>query len=189
MSRIGKKPVPVPKGVEVKLQGGAALIKGPLGQQTITIPQGISVKMQEGQIVVERESELKLHKSLHGTIRQLLANAVQGVSQGFKKELLVVGSGYKAKMEGSTLVLTLGFSHQVKFPAPDGVKIEVESSSSVSGQDAVKVIVSGMDKQVVGQTAAEIRFIKPPDPYKGKGIRYADEVVHLKAGKSATGGA
>lgn len=190
MSRIGNKPIQLPKGTEAKLEGGSLLVKGPLGELRVALNREVEVHLEkEGAIVVERKGQGKFAHAIQGTIRQLIANAVEGVTKGFKRELLVVGMGYRARMEGKNLVLTVGYSHPVVFEPPEGIKLEVSGEKvSVGGTDAVRVIVSGIDKQKVGQVAANIRAIKPPDVYKGKGIRYADEVIHLKPGKSATTG-
>ncbi|MEO0192566.1 MAG: 50S ribosomal protein L6 [candidate division WOR-3 bacterium] len=189
MSKIGKKPISLPKGTEAKLDDGSCTIKGPLGEITVPLRSEVEVRLEEGMIFVEQKGQGKFAHSLQGTIRQLIANAVEGVTKGFRRELLVVGSGYRAKMEGKKLVLTVGYSHPVVYEPPEGIKIEVSPEKvSVGGTDAVKVMVSGTDKQKVGQVAAHIRGIKPPDVYKGKGVRYADEIIHLKPGKSATTG-
>ncbi len=189
MSRIGKKPIPVPKGVEIKMENASCLVKGPLGEIRVPLGPDVEVRVEEGALIVEQKGHGKFADSIRGTLRQIIANAVEGVSKGFKRELLVVGSGYRAKMEGKNLVLTVGYSHPVVFEPPEGIKVEVSGDKvSVGGTDAVRVIVSGPDRQKVGQAAAHIRDIKPPDVYKGKGIRYADEVIHLKPGKSATTG-
>jgi len=196
MSRIGKRPIPVPKGVEAKLEGESLLVRGPLGELRVALNREVEVHLEkaggnaeEGIIRVELKGQGKFARSIHGTLRQLISNAVEGVTKGFRRELLVVGMGYRAKMEGKNLVLTVGYSHPVVFEPPEGIKLEVSGEKvSIGGADAIKIIVSGTDKQKVGQVAANIRAIKPPDVYKGKGIRYADEVIHLKPGKSATTG-
>jgi large subunit ribosomal protein L6 len=176
MSRIGKKPIEIPKGVEIALDGGVFTAKGALGALTYTIPAGVSVDIQESQILVTRVTDQKRHRALHGLVRSLLNNMVIGVSTGFTKTLEIVGIGYRAKKEGETLNLAVGYSHPVNFPVPEGITIDVE------GQN--KVIVKGRDKQQVGQVAANIRRVRPPEPYKGKGIRYSDEVVRTKVGKT-----
>lgn len=190
MSRIGNKPIPLPKGVDARMEGGSFLVKGPLGELRVDVSQEVEVRIEDGAVIVKQKGRNKFAHSIQGTLRQLIANAVEGVSKGFKRELLVVGSGYRAKVEGEKLVLTVGYSHPAVFEPPEGIKVEVSGDKvSVGGTDAVRVIVSGQDRQKVGQAAAHIRDIKPPDVYKGKGIRYADEIIHLKPGKSATGGA
>jgi len=189
MSRIGKNPIPLPKGVQARLEGSSFLVKGPLGELRVSVSPEVEVRLEEGAVVVDQKGQDKFSHSIQGTMRQLIANAVEGVSKGFRRELLVVGSGYRAKVEGKKLVLTVGYSHPAVFEPPEGIKVEVSGDKvSVGGVDAVKVTVSGPDRQKVGQAAAHIRDIKPPDVYKGKGIRYADEIIHLKPGKSATTG-
>lgn len=176
MSRIGKKPIEIPKGVEVKLDDSLITTRGPLGTLSYTIPSGISVDIQESQIVVTRATDQKRHRALHGLVRSLVNNMVIGVATGFTKILDIVGIGYRAKKEGDILNLAVGYSHPVNFPVPNGVTIDVE------GQN--RIIVKGADKQLVGQVAANIRHIRKPEPYKGKGIRYSDEVVRKKVGKT-----
>ncbi len=176
MSRIGRRPIEIPEGVDVRLEDKVITAKGPLGELTYTIPSGISVEIQEAQIVVTRATEQKRHKALHGLVRSLINNLVVGVATGFTKQLDIVGIGYRAKKDGDVLNLAVGYSHPVNFPVPDGITIDVQ------GQN--KVIVKGRDKQLVGQVAANIRRIRPPEPYKGKGIRYSDEVVRTKVGKT-----
>ncbi len=193
MSRIGKKPIPIPEKVQVSLEpGNVVRVKGPLGELTVQVHPDITVEIdaEAKEIRVKRPSDEKRHKALHGTMRQLIANAVKGVTQGFRKELLVVGNGYRAEMRGKALVLNVGYTHEVVIEPPEGIKIEVlPDRLTINNQDAIKVAVSGIDKQLVGQVAANIRAVKPPEVYKGKGIRYADEVVRLKPGKAAAGGA
>jgi large subunit ribosomal protein L6 len=178
MSRIGKKPVGIPQGVKIDIQNAVFSVQGPLGKLDYTVPDGISVEVQESNIVVTRATEQKRHRALHGLVRSLVNNMVTGVSTGFSKSLEIVGIGYRATKEGSNVLnLAVGYSHPVKFPVPEGITIEVE------GQN--KVIVKGIDKQQVGQVAANIRKVRKPEPYKGKGIRYSDEVVRKKVGKTA----
>ena len=181
MSKIGKKPVSI-KNVEVRLRDGALEVKGPKGVLTLDIPPEIEVKIdrKNQQIVVERKGNSKLAKSLHGTIRALINNMVIGVTEGYKKELIYQGVGYKASVQGNELVLDVGFSHEVRYPIPEGINISVNKD---------RIIVEGIDKQKVGQVAAEIRAVRPPDAYKGHGIRYADEELRLKPGKAAVKGA
>jgi len=176
MSRIGKKPIEIPKGTEVSLANMVFTAKGPLGELTYAIPNGISVDIQDSQIVVTRATDQKRHRALHGLVRSLVNNMVVGVATGFTKSLSIVGIGYRAKKEGDVLNLAVGYSHPVNFPVPDGIAIDVE------GQN--KIIVKGRDKQLVGQVAANIRRVRPPEPYKGKGIRYSDETVRTKVGKT-----
>ncbi|PID55948.1 50S ribosomal protein L6 [candidate division KSB3 bacterium] len=177
MSRIGKKPVDIPQGVEVKIQNSVLSTKGPLGLLEYTIPDGISVEVQGASVVVARDTDQKRHRALHGLVRSLVSNMVTGVSVGFTRTLEIVGIGYRAKKEGKVLNLAVGYSHPVEFVEPEGITIDVE------GQN--KVIVKGIDKQKVGQVAADIRKVRKPEPYKGKGIRYSDEVVRKKVGKTA----
>jgi large subunit ribosomal protein L6 len=177
MSRIGKKPIDIPKGVEVNIQNSVLSTKGPLGQLEYSIPDGISVEVQDASVVVMRATDQKRNRALHGLVRSLVNNMVIGVSSGFTKTLEIVGIGYRAKKEGNVLNLAVGYSHPVNFPAPEGITIDVEGQNTV--------IVKGIDKQKVGQVAANIRKVRTPEPYKGKGIRYSDEVVRKKVGKTA----
>lgn len=178
MSRIGKKPIQIPQGVDVAFDDSVITTKGPLGTLSYTIPSGVSVVMQDSQLVVTRATEQKRHRALHGLVRSLVANMVQGVATGFTKSLDIVGIGYRAKMEGNVLNISVGYSQPVNFPVPEGVSISVE------GQN--KIIVKGADKQLVGQVAANIRSVRKPEPYKGKGIRYSDEIIRTKVGKAGT---
>jgi len=181
MSRIGKLPIPLPSGVTVELKPGQAIVKGPKGQLVVDFDPDIEVKIEDGQVVVERPTDSRRHRSLHGLTRALLANAITGVSEGYVKELEIKGIGYRAKMQGGKIELSIGFSHPVIIEAPEGITLEVP--------EPTKIKVSGIDKQKVGQVAANIRAIRPPDAYHGKGIRYAGEVLRLKPGKAGvTGG-
>jgi large subunit ribosomal protein L6 len=177
MSRIGKLPVDVPKGVEVKATDGRVTVKGPRGELTLDVHPEMKVVVDEGQIRVERPSDQKSHKALHGLTRSLLANMVEGVTDGFTRTLEIVGVGYRAEKKGRDITLNLGFSHAIEYKAADGVDLECPTPTSV--------VISGADKQKVGQAAAEIRSFRPPEPYKGKGIRYQGEQVRRKAGKTA----
>lgn len=178
MSRVGKKPIDIPKGVEVHVGNGVVQVKGPKGSLLQPIPPGISVAVAEGKVVVTRESDEQQLRALHGTTRALLANAIAGVSVGFKRELDIVGVGYKAEVRGPReLVFSLGYSHPVNFPLPEGIQVSYDAKAN-------RLTLEGIDKHLVGQVAARIRMLRPPDPYKGKGIKYADEVLKLKAGKS-----
>jgi large subunit ribosomal protein L6 len=178
MSRIGKQPIAIPSGVEVTLDGKHVTVKGPKGTLEHDVPEDITVDREGDELVVTRPDDEREHRALHGLTRSLVANMVAGVSDGFTKELEIVGVGYRAAAAGpSRLDLQLGFSHPVPFDAPDGVTFEVPSPT--------RITVRGFDKQLVGQVAADIRKIRKPEPYKGKGIRYADERVLRKAGKSA----
>ena len=176
MSRIGKKPIEIPSGVEVTYKNGVITVKGPKGTLTFTPHPDMVVKIGEKEITVERPSDRKFHKALHGTTRQIIANMVKGVSAGFFKELEIIGTGYRAKVEGNVLSLQLGFANPLRFPIPPDVKIETDGPN--------KLRISGIDKQRVGEIAAQIRKLRPPEPYKGKGIRYVGEYVRRKAGKA-----
>ena len=178
MSRIGKQPIPIPSGVEVTLDGSHVTVKGPKGTLEHDAPADITIAREGDEIVVTRPDDEREHRSLHGLTRSLVANMVAGVSEGFTKELEIVGVGYRAAAAGPRRIdLQLGFSHPVAFDAPEGVEFEVPSPT--------RITVKGYDKQLVGQVAADIRKIRKPEPYKGKGIRYVDERVLRKAGKSA----
>lgn len=179
MSRIGKKPVAVPAGVEVKIDGSTVTVKGPKGTLTNTFNPEIIIKQEGAEIIVERPSEDKMHKSLHGLTRTLIHNMVEGVTNGFSKSLEIEGVGYRAAKQGKNLVMNLGYSHQVIVPEIDGITIDVPNATSI--------VVNGIDKQAVGQFAAEIREKRPPEPYKGKGIRYAGERIIRKEGKAGKG--
>ncbi len=180
MSRIGKKPVDIPKGVEVKLDGNNVTVKGPKETLTMTAHSDMTVKIENNQIIVERPSEEKKHKALHGLTRSLISNMVEGVSTGFKKSLDIQGIGFKAQKQGKTVVLNLGYSHVIEITEPAGITIDVPAPN--------KIIVSGADKQLVGETAAKIRSFRIPDAYKGKGIKYDFEVLKLKEGKTGAKG-
>jgi large subunit ribosomal protein L6 len=178
MSRIGKKPIELPKGVEVKQEGNAVTIKGPKGSLSTTLVAGIGVKVEKNVLQFTRGDEEGKTRAFHGLMRALVANNVRGVSEGFKRELDIVGVGYRAEVKGKEVVFQLGYSHPVRFSIPQGIDITVDAKSG-------HIVVSGIDKQKVGQTAAEIRSLREPDPYKGKGIKYSDEVIRRKAGKAA----
>ena len=176
MSRIGRKPISVPSGVEVKLDDHVITVKGPKGTLTRELHKDMIIEQNANEIEIKRPSEAKTHKSLHGLTRTLVANMVEGVTNGFTKELEIQGVGYRAAKQGKDLVMNLGYSHQVIMPEIEGVSIEVPNPN--------KIIISGPDKQVVGQFAAVVREKRPPAPYKGKGIKYADEVIRRKVGKT-----
>lgn len=180
MSRIGKKPIVIPAGVEVKINGQEVTVKGPKGTLTQTIRKEIGVAVEGNEIHVTATDDTKLTNSLHGLSRTLIANMVEGVTNGYSKALEVKGVGYRAQKQGTNLVLNLGFSHQVIVPEIPGIKIDVPDPS--------QIVISGADKQAVGQFAAEVREKRPPEPYKGKGIRYAGEYVRHKEGKAGKGG-
>jgi large subunit ribosomal protein L6 len=176
MSRIGRKPVTLPKGVAVELQGNTVAVKGPKGELRRTLHPEMQVAMVEGRVTVARPSDDKRHKSLHGLTRTLVQNMVDGVSKGFSRSLEIQGVGYKAEAKPYGVNLIVGYSHPVKYEAPKGIKISVENNTLLK--------VEGADKEIVGQVAAEIRSVRPPEPYKGKGIRYQGEQVRRKAGKT-----
>lgn len=180
MSRIGKMPIDIPAGVDVTIDGSTVTVKGPKGELTRTVHKNITVEKDGAVITVTRPNDENLNKSLHGLTRTLIANMVEGVSKGYTKELEVNGVGYRAQKNGSELVLTVGFSHPVTFKETDDIKIEVPGPN--------KIIISGSDKQKVGQFAAEVREVRPPEPYKGKGIKYVNEYIRRKEGKAAKGG-
>ena len=179
MSRLGRQPIAVPAGVDVKIDGSTVTVKGPKGTLTRTVHNNMKVEMADGAIVVTRPDDSNLNKSLHGLTRTLLHNMVVGVTEGFKKELEVNGVGYRVAKQGKDLVMNIGFSHQVTMPEPEGITIEVPAPN--------KIIISGADKQKVGQFAAEVREKRPPEPYKGKGIKYAEEHIRRKEGKAGKG--
>jgi large subunit ribosomal protein L6 len=177
MSRVGRLPVEIPSGVEVKIQGTHVHVKGPKGELEHTFPPVVGISFDNNRISVQRKAEDKFHRSMHGTARAVINNMVVGVSQGFEKELQIEGVGYRAEMSGDNLILYVGYSHEVPIEPPEGISFEVENR----GRD---VKVKGIDKQAVGQIAAVIRKIRPPEPYKGKGIRYKNERIQRKAGKA-----
>jgi large subunit ribosomal protein L6 len=181
MSRIGKQPVTIPSGVEVKVDGRNVAVKGPKGALERTFPEEVTFAVDDGEARVERAADDRRSRAMHGLSRALLANMVTGVSQGYTRELQLVGVGYRAALKGRQLELQVGFSHPVAIEPPDGVSFEVP--------EPTKVIVSGIDKERVGQASADIRKVRPPEPYKGKGIRYVDEYVRRKAGKAGVPGA
>jgi large subunit ribosomal protein L6 len=176
MSRIGKMPVPVPKDVTVHVGNGVVQVKGKRGELLVRLLPGISAKVENDTVHLEREDETKQVRSFHGLNRALLANAVTGVSTGWKKELEIIGIGYRVEKQDKTVVFNLGYSHSISFPEPEGISIDVQPKAN-------RITVEGIDRQRVGQVAAEIRALRPPEPYKGKGIRYVGEHVRRKAGK------
>lgn len=179
MSRIGRQPIAVPAGVEVKIDGSTVTVKGPKGTLTRTVHSNMQVAMENGEITVFRPDDSNLNKSLHGLTRTLIHNMVIGVTEGYKKELEVNGVGYRVAKQGKDLVMNLGFSHQVTMSETEDITIDVPAPN--------KIIISGPDKQKVGQFAAEVREKRPPEPYKGKGIKYADEHIRRKEGKAGKG--
>ncbi|MGH7680259.1 MAG: 50S ribosomal protein L6 [Gemmatimonadaceae bacterium] len=176
MSRIGKLPVPVPKGVNVTTEGTTVTVKGPKGELTKTFHPDLAIKVEEGNVIVTRPSDEKEHKSLHGLTRTLIFNMMEGVTKGYSKTLEIAGVGYKAEPRPYGLQFALGFSHPIEYRAPAGIKLSAPTPTSVQ--------VEGADKEIVGQVAAEIRSLRPPEPYKGKGIKYANETIRRKAGKT-----
>jgi len=181
MSRIGDQPVPIPDDVEVTVDGSRVTASGPEGELVRDFHPDMEIEQSEGELVVRRPTDHQRHRSLHGLTRSLLENMVEGVHEGYERSLEIQGVGYRAQKRGNLLVMNLGFSHDVEFEIPDGIDIDVES--------ATEFTVRGADKQQVGEVAAAIREIRPPEPYKGKGIRYEDEDVRRKAGKATAGGA
>jgi len=178
MSRIGKKPISLPNDVEVTVEAGNVLtVKGPKGTLTSTFIPELKITVENGQLEVERPSETKFHRSIHGTTRALINNMVVGVTEGFKKQLKMIGVGYRAQLQGNTLVILAGYSHPVELEIPEGLTVEVVKNVSIS--------VAGIDKQLVGEFSAKIRAVRPPEPYLGKGIRYVGEYVRRKEGKTA----
>ena len=178
MSRIGKKPVPVPKGVTVNIKEGMVAIKGPKGELKRAIPEGVTVKLQGEEVVSARADDSRLNRAKHGMIRALVANMVRGVTQGFTRELEINGVGYKAEVKGKSVTFTLGYSHVIDFPLPQGIEAKVEKN---------RVSLTGVDRELVGQVAAKVRRLRPPEPYKGKGIKYVEEHIRRKVGKTGAG--
>jgi large subunit ribosomal protein L6 len=178
MSRIGKLPVPVPDGVEVSIDGLAITVKGPKGELSREMPEGVSISTDEdGAVVVTRDGDSRTERSRHGLVRSLISNMVVGVTDGYSKALELVGVGYRAAAKGSDVELQVGYSHPVLIAAPDGISFDIPQPT--------RVVVSGIDKVLVGQVAADIRKVRPPEPYKGKGIKYEGEIIRRKAGKAA----
>jgi large subunit ribosomal protein L6 len=176
MSRIGKMPISVPNGVNITVADGVVRVKGPKGQLEVGLLPGISASVEDGTLSVGRADETAPTRSYHGLVRSLLANAATGVSEGWSKELEIIGIGYRAESKGRSVIFSLGYSHPIDFAVPEGIEIEVDAKAN-------KVKVTGFDRQQVGQVAADIRALRPPEPYKGKGIRYAGERIRTKAGK------
>jgi len=176
MSRIGKKPIAIPKDVKIEINGRQVFVEGPKGKLSRILSDRISLEIKENQIFVKRNADTKLDKSLHGLSRALILNMVKGVTEGYVKELEIIGVGFKAQVQGNSLTMQLGFSHPVNFKIPEGIKIETPK--------ATQIVVRGIDKEAVGEIASEIRKVYPPEPYKGKGVRYVGEYVKKKAGKA-----
>lgn len=176
MSRIGKRPIPIPQKVTVTINGQHVAVKGPKGELSRTIPSEVEIVQEEGTLLVNRRNESRVARQMHGLCRTLVANMVEGVSNGFQKRLEIQGVGYRAQVQGRNLVLNVGYSHQVHIEPPEGIQLAVENNTNV--------IVTGIDKESVGNISARIRAVRPPEPYKGKGIRYAGEFVRRKAGKA-----
>lgn len=183
MSRIGKQPITIPSGVEVHMKEGKMTVKGPKGTLVFNPHPRMQIKMESKQVLVERPSDGNLDRSLHGLTRTLVANMIQGVTDGFSKKLELHGVGYRAQIQGKKLQLAIGFSHPVDFPAPEGITFEIDKEKKNI------ITVSGIDKNLVGQVAANLRSLRKPEPYKGKGIHYLGEVIRRKAGKAATAAA
>jgi large subunit ribosomal protein L6 len=177
MSRIGKQPIRIPQGVKVQVEGLTVRAEGPKGKLAQPVPTGLTPRVADGSIVIERQGEDRRVRALHGLARALVANMVAGVKDGFERKLEIVGIGYRAQMQGKSIQLALGYSHPVLFPLPDGVTAEIDKQTAIT--------LRGADKAVLGQTAAKLRALREPDPYKGKGIRFAGEVVRRKVGKKA----
>jgi large subunit ribosomal protein L6 len=181
MSRIGKQPIAIPDGVNVAVDPGRVTVNGPLGELTQIVPARMMIEKEDGQLLVKRPTERGDDRALHGLTRSLVANMVEGVTNGYEKRLTIIGVGYRAALKGKDLEVQVGYSHPVLVPQPDGIEFEVPAPTSI--------VVRGSDKQLVGEVAANIRKIRKPEPYKGKGIRYEDEYVRKKAGKAAKGAA
>jgi large subunit ribosomal protein L6 len=181
MSRVGRKPIEIPSGVEAKLETGKITVKGPLGEISQVVNPKLSIKKQDNKLLVERPSDQKVYRELHGLTRNLIANMVTGVSKGYERTLEISGVGFKASAQGSNLMLNLGFSHPIVYPLPKGIKATVDAKQT-------QIILKGVDKQLIGQIAANLRSLKKPEPYKGKGIKYGGEVIHRKEGKAGKTG-
>ncbi|MCX6138309.1 MAG: 50S ribosomal protein L6 [Ignavibacteriales bacterium] len=180
MSRIGRKPVPIPKGVKIEISAKAITVAGAKGELTAALHPDVTVEVKGEEVLVTRHSDVKEHRSLHGLYRALIANMVKGVTDGFARKLELVGVGYRAEIKGKVLQLALGYSHPIIFRAPEGIKVEAPTQTSI--------MITGIDKQLVGLVAAKIRSFRPPEPYKGKGIKYEGEQIRRKAGKTAAAG-
>ena len=177
MSRVGKNPIAVPAGVDVKLKGAFVTVKGPKGELTFNCAPGITVSLEDRSIVIDRPADTKQYRALHGTTRSIIANMVKGTSMGYERVLEITGVGYRAQVQGQRVNFTLGYSHPIEFELPPGITAEVDKKQT-------QLTLRGIDKQLIGQVAANIRALRPPNVYKGKGVRYADEVIRLKVGKA-----
>ncbi len=180
MSRVGKVPIPIPKGVKIRIESGRVHTESAKGKLTTNLPQGIRCESRDETLLVLRRDDTRQQRAFHGLTRSLIRNAVQGLSEGFKKELEIIGIGYKAQASGNKLVLNIGYSKPVEFQIPEGVDVKVEKQT--------RLLLSSVDKQLLGQVSAEIRDLRPPEPYKGKGIRYKGEEIRRKAGKAGKAG-
>jgi len=178
MSRVGRKVIPLPKGVEIKQEGQSIMVKGPKGSLITPVAPGVSLKVENNEALLSRENDEQKSRAFHGLTRALLANNILGVTEVFKRKLDIIGVGYRAEVKGREVVFQLGYSHPIRFAIPEEIDVTVDAKSG-------HVVITGIDKQKVGQTAAEIRGLRAPDPYKGKGIKYSDEVIRRKAGKAA----
>jgi large subunit ribosomal protein L6 len=178
MSRVGKKPIPLPKGVKISVSADSLQVEGPKGKQSVPVPAGITLRQQDGHVELQRDGDDKA--ALHGLTRALAANAVQGVSTGFTRELDIVGIGYRCDVKGRVATFTLGYSHPIEFYLPDGIDVKVDKQTHL--------VLSGADRQLLGQTAANMRALRPPDPYKNKGVRYTGEALRKKVGKTGASG-
>ena|SRR5215831_19145330 len=182
MSRIGKKPIQIPKGVDIKVADNTVNVKGPKGQLSTPLPDGVTARVDNGSLLVERKDDD--HRALHGLVRALVANSVKGVTEGFTRQLDVVGVGYKVELKGKTLMFSLGYSHPIEFPIPAGMEVKLDRLPRTIPQYQTTISITGSDKQRVGQFAADMRGLRQPDAYKGKGVRYSDESLKLKPGKT-----
>jgi len=182
MSRVGKKPIEVPKDVKVNITDSVVEVQGPKGKLTARIPAGVTLKLEDGKLVAERQGDE--HIAIHGTTRALVANAIKGVSQGFTQEMDVVGVGYKAELRGRSINFALGYSHPIEFVLPEGITAKVEKLARTINQYQTTVTLSGIDRELLGQTAANMHRLRKPDAYKGKGVRYANRPIKLKPGKT-----
>jgi len=180
MSRLGRLPIEIPAGVKAFVETGKVRVEGPKGKLSVQIPEGIEMVLENSKVITKRKSDSQDHKSKHGLVRALVSNMVLGVTSGYERKLEIVGVGFKAAVKGKILNMTLGFSHQVDFPIPEGINIKVDNNTMI--------VVSGADKALLGETCARIRSQRKPEPYQGKGIRYSDEKIRRKAGKAAAGG-